>query len=604
MSIISLNEICFSWGGPLLLDHISLTVDKGEKIGLVGRNGMGKSSLLGLLDGTLQIDDGEIKRSPHVVIKKLVQDVPSGTRGSVLDIIKESAVENEHMQEWEIEHRAERLLQELELTPESPFSKLSSGMKRRVLLAQALLHQPDVLLLDEPTNHLDISSITWLEKFIAGYKGAVVFVTHDRKFLQTVANRIVEIERGRLFDWTCNYNTFLERKEAYLASEERQAELFDKKLAEEEIWIRKGIKARRTRNEGRVKALFKMREERRQRKQSMGNVQFQLQNTDKSGQVVIQAKQVQFDIPDRTLINPFSTIINRGDKIGIIGQNGAGKSTLLKLLLKQLEPTTGSVKHGTNLNLIYFDQLREQLDETKTIIDNISDGTDSFTINGKSKNIYSYLQDFLFTPERSRHLVKYLSGGERNRLLLAKLFTKNSNLMVLDEPTNDLDTETLELLEELLVEYAGTIIVVSHDREFLNNVVTSTYYLPGDGDVKEFIGGYDDFERQRLNEVEELKTKQKRSSNTENNAVDKPVANSAKAVPPRKRLSYKEQKELENIPTLIEELENEQATLNNEMSDPEFFKRDNEIISQDMKRLADISEQLSHLYERWEELGE
>ncbi|MFH1300112.1 MAG: ATP-binding cassette domain-containing protein, partial [Planctomycetota bacterium] len=444
---------------------------------------------------------------------------------------------------------------------------------------------------DEPTNHLDIPSIRWLEQFLQTYSGTLLFVTHDRMFLQALATRIVEIDRGHIYDWTCDYDTFLKRKEAFLESEEKQNALFDKKLAEEEIWIRKGIKARRTRNEGRVRALKKLREERSQRRDKVGNVNMQVANASRSGQLVVEAKDVSFSYDSETVIHDFSTLIMRGDKVGIIGRNGAGKTTLLKLLLGELKPDTGTIRLGTNLEILYFDQLREQIDEEKTVVENVGEGQETLEINGKPKHIYGYLQDFLFTPERARRPARFLSGGERNRLLLAKLFKRPTNLMIFDEPTNDLDAETLELLEELISNHPGTLLLVSHDRAFLNNVVTATLVFEEDGQVKEYAGGYDDY----LLQSEYGRATQKNTNGAKGRIEEKSVKTS-KVV----KLSFKEQRELEQIPQRIEELETEQTQLHTAMASPEFFKQSNEIIAEATSRVEAIQQELESLLERWE----
>ncbi|MCA9067572.1 MAG: ATP-binding cassette domain-containing protein, partial [Planctomycetaceae bacterium] len=446
--------------------------------------------------------------------------------------------------------------------------------------------------LDEPTNHLDIESITWLEDFLSKYPNTLIFVTHDRVFLQKLATRIIEVERGRLFDWTCDYQMFLKRKEEFLEAEAKQEELFDKKLAEEERWIRQGIKARRTRNEGRVRALKKMREERRQRKTKVGNVQMQSQAAERSGQLILDAENVNFAYEGQPIVQDFSISLIRGDRVGLIGPNGCGKTTLLKLMLGELQPDSGTIRHGTNLQVAYFDQLRAQLDEDKTAQENVGDGSEQVSINGQNRHVLGYLQDFLFTPERARSLVRYLSGGERNRLLLAKLLTKPSNVLVLDEPTNDLDTETLELLEELLADYAGTLLLVSHDRAFLNNVVTSTVAFEGDGIFREYDGGYDDWLRQRTATLEGEKPTTPKA--------EKPKTKKDK---PRK-LSFKEQRELAELPVRIEQLETEQAELQATMADPSFYRSDGQEIAQVKERFEKLQAELAEVYTRWESLEE
>ncbi|MEQ8638229.1 ATP-binding cassette domain-containing protein [Gimesia maris] len=591
MSLLSMNQVSFTWSGPPLLDEISLEIYEGERIGLLGRNGAGKSTLMKMIAGELDPDDGQIKRDKDVRIARLIQEVPTGCSDRIHDFVTEAATPFfEH--EWEAEHAVERILSRMELNGETRFDALSSGMKRRVLLAASIVQSPDILLLDEPTNHLDIPAIKWLEQFLQSYNGTLLFVTHDRVFLQALATRIIEIDRGKIYDWTCDYDTFLKRKEAFLDAEEKQNALFDKKLAEEEVWIRQGIKARRTRNEGRVRALKKMREERRQRQSRVGNVNMQVATADRSGQLVIEAKNVTFSYGDEPVIQNLSTLISRGDKIGIIGRNGAGKTTLLKLLLGELKPDTGSIRQGTNLEILYFDQLREQIEEEKTVIENVGEGQQTLTINGQPRNIYGYLQDFLFSPERARRPARYLSGGERNRLLLAKLFTKPTNLMVLDEPTNDLDAETLELLEELICNHPGTLLLVSHDRAFLNNVVTATLVFEEGGEVKEYVGGYDDYL------LQSQKDEQAANEKNESQVKAEPQIEKPKVV----KLSFKEERELKEIPQNIEQLEQEQVELQEKMASPEFFKQSAEIIADATSRLSAIQQDLEHLLERWEEL--
>ncbi|MBN73412.1 MAG: ABC transporter ATP-binding protein [Gimesia sp.] len=592
MSLLSLSEVSFTWSGPPLLDGISLEINAGERIGLLGRNGAGKSTLMKIIAGELDQDHGDIKRDKDLRVARLVQEVPAGGAHQIHEFVAEAAAPFfEH--DWEVDHAVDQILARMGLVGDEIFESLSSGMKRRVLLARAIVQAPDILLLDEPTNHLDIPAIKWLEQFLQSYEGTLLFVTHDRVFLQALATRIIEIDRGHMYDWTCDYDTFLKRKEAFLEAEEKQNALFDKKLAEEEVWIRQGIKARRTRNEGRVRALKKMREERKQRRTQVGNVNLQVASADRSGQMVIEAKDVSFSYGDEPVIRNFTTLISRGDKIGIIGRNGAGKTTLLKLMLGDLQPDSGTIRVGTNLEVLYFDQLREQIEEEKTVIENVGEGQETLTIDGKPRNIYGYLQDFLFTPERARRPARFLSGGERNRLLLAKLFKRPANLFVLDEPTNDLDAETLELLEELICNHPATLLLVSHDRAFLNNVVTATLVVDEDGSVKEYAGGYDDYLRQSENSkaFEDKKPESK----------PQPVASLEKPKP-KAKLSYKEERELEQIPQQIEELEQEQTELQSAMSDPDFFKQSSDIITDASNRLQTIQSELERLLERWEEL--
>lgn len=625
MALFSLSDAKIGYGGPPLLDGISLIIESGERIGLLGRNGAGKSTLMKVIAGELDIDDGEIQRQAGLRVARLTQEVPTGDQGTIYDVVAHglgdvgdrlatyhqlshqyaekpddrTAKQLDRLQHeldtsggWDSQQLVERILSRMNLPADSIFSSLSSGMKRRVLLAQALVLEPDILLLDEPTNHLDIESITWLEDFLSKYPNTLIFVTHDRVFLQKLATRIIEVERGRLFDWTCGYQLFLKRKEEFLEAEAKQEELFDKKLAEEERWIRQGIKARRTRNEGRVRALKKMREERRQRKTKVGNVQMQTQAAERSGQLILDAEQVNFAYEGRPIVRDFSITLIRGDRVGLIGPNGCGKTTLLKLILGELQPDSGKLRHGTNLQVAYFDQLRAQLDEDKTAQENVGEGSEQISINGQNRHVLGYLQDFLFTPERARSLVRYLSGGERNRLLLAKLLTKPSNVLVLDEPTNDLDTETLELLEELLGDYQGTLLLVSHDRAFLNNVVTSTVAFEGEGIFQEYDGGYDDWLRQRSAHLE-----------AENPAVTKAEKAKPKKDKPRK-LSYNEQRELTQLPARIEQLETEQAELQATLANPSFYKGDGQEIAQVKERFEKLQAELAEVYTRWETLEE
>ncbi len=555
MALISLRDVSLSFGGPQLLDHVDWHVERGERVCLLGRNGEGKSTLLKLLQGRVEPDDGEVIRQQGLQIATLPQEVPQDLEGSVAEEVARG------LGPQALPSLVDTMLTRMGLDPDARFPALSSGMKRRVLLARSLVTEPDVLLLDEPTNHLDIESIRWLEEFLPRNVGTLVFVTHDRAFLSRLATRIAELDRGHLYDWACDYPTFVKRKEDLLAGEERQDALFDKKLAQEEAWIRQGIKARRTRNEGRVRALKAMREARSQRRSRQGTARIQVQEADRSGSLVIQAEDVQFAYDDRPVIRDLSTSIMRGDKVGIIGPNGSGKTTLLKLLLGELSPSQGAVRLGTHLEIAYFDQLKAGLDEEKTVQQNVSE-YETIPINGQPRHVLGYLQDFLFPPERSRTLVKYLSGGERSRLLLAKLFTRPSNVLVLDEPTNDLDVETLELLESLLVEYQGTVLLVSHDREFLNNVVTSSLVVEPDGRVKEYDGGYDDYLRQR----KEAEPTPETSS--------APEPNSRPSAPSARKLSFKERRELEELPARIETLERTLEGLHAEMADPAFYRQD------------------------------
>ncbi|QDT08480.1 ATP-binding cassette domain-containing protein [Planctomycetes bacterium K23_9] len=596
MSLISIDEVSIGFRGPSLLNSVSAKIERGQKIGLLGRNGAGKTTLLRMLSGKIVPDGGTISIAPRTTIARLTQDVPRDLTGTTKSIVMDGQVHSgDPSEDWEIEHAVESTLSRMELDADAPFESLSSGMKRRVLLARAIAMSPDVLLLDEPTNHLDIPAILWLEDFLSRWKNTLIFITHDRSFLQKLSNRIWEIDRGKIFDWSCDYETFLKRKEQAIAAEEKQNALFDKKLAEEEVWIRQGIKARRTRNEGRVRALKAMRNERTERRTSEGKAKLNLQDASRSGALVAEVKDVSFAYDDRAIVTDFSTTLMRGDKVGIIGRNGAGKTTLLKLLLGQLEPQHGNVRLGTNLQVAYFDQLRDTLDPNKTVQDNVGEGADRLEIGGNTKHILGYLQDFLFTPERARTEVRFLSGGERNRALLAKLMTQPANVIVLDEPTNDLDAETLEMLEEQLAQFAGTLLMVSHDRTFLNNVVTSTIVFEDDG-VNEYVGGYDDWRaaiaRRAETTLPAAKSKGKSSS--------KATVPAAKA--PKKKLSFKEKFELEQLPSQIEELESQIAKLHEEMADPDYFQQGGDKIAVDAEKLKQIENTLSQKFARWEEL--
>ncbi|HEV3344422.1 MAG TPA: ATP-binding cassette domain-containing protein [Pirellulales bacterium] len=590
MAILTLREVSLDFGGPPLLDRVDWTVDRGERICLLGRNGEGKSTLLKLIDGELSPDRGEIVRQQGLRVARLPQEVPQGTGGSVFDEVA-AGLRAAGQEVPGAEHRVEAVLSRMELPPEAMFPSLSAGMKRRVLLAKAIVGEPDILLLDEPTNHLDIDAICWLEDFLLRFGGTLIFVTHDRALLERLATRIVELDRGRLFDWRCDYPTFLERKEAALAAEARQNELFDKRLAQEEVWIRKGIEARRTRNEGRVRALKAMREERRRRRDVQGVARIEAQQGEASGRLVIEAKGVSFAYGQRLVIQELTTSIMRGDKVGIIGSNGSGKTTLLRLLLGELSPRQGTLRHGTRLEVAYFDQLKATLDEERTVQENVTD-YETITFNGQSRHILGYLQDFLFMPERSRTLVRFLSGGERSRLLLARLFTKPSNVLVFDEPTNDLDIETLELLESLLAEYQGTVLLVSHDRAFLNDVVTSTLAIEAGGTIHEYAGGYDDYLLQRP------------AARSAPICLPAPVATKA-ARPQQERppkLTHKEKQELAALPRRIEILEAQRRDLHDAMSNPAFYQRPGTEIAQDNAKLFSLEQELIAAYDRWEAL--
>jgi ATP-binding cassette subfamily F protein uup len=577
------------------------------------------------LNGEIEPDLGQFSLTPGAKVRALPQDVPKDLCGNIHEVVGGGvrpsdwpAGTDEHEIEWQTDHQIKQILSRMELDGARRFESLSSGMKRRVLLARALVSAPDLLLLDEPTNHLDIDAINWLEEFLSKWEGTYIFVTHDRMFLRKLARRILEIDRGRLFDWSCDYETFLLRKETALAAEEKQNALFDKKLAQEEVWIRQGIKARRTRNEGRVRALESMRRTRRERVDAPAKVQLQIQEGARSGALIAEVDQVSFGYAERPILERFSTTIMRGDRIGIIGPNGAGKTTLLRILLGKLAPQSGRVRLGTNLQIAYFDQLREQLDEDKSVQENVGDGYDNIQMNGQSRHVIGYLQDFLFSPERARSLVRFLSGGERNRILLAKLFAKPANVIVLDEPTNDLDAETLELLEERLSEFEGTVLLVSHDRAFLNNVVGSTIVFEPEG-VKEYVGGYDDWLRQRTAAGRAPRAGAKRETPrglepdkpakgaAGESARSSPAPGLAASTPAKKgagrRLSFKEQQELASLPERIEQLETELAALHRAFGEPQFYQQSGEQIAQEQSRLKQRESDLKNAYDRWEELA-
>ena len=625
MAIIGMRNVSWGFGGPPLLDDITFQIEKGERVSLVGRNGVGKSTLLKLIAGEFPPDSGTVWRGSGITVSSLQQDVPAGFGGTIFEVVADGLDESgrilaeynrisrnagagsrpelekrrEELQNklnsdgsWALSSRIENVLSRTGLNPASNFADLSAGMKRRTLFARAVARESDLLMLDEPTNHLDIDTILWMEEFIRQHVKTLLFVTHDRTFLKNIANRILELDRGQLISYDCDYETYLKRRQAALEAEEKQIGNFDKKLSQEEAWIRKGIKARRTRNEGRVTNLEKMRAAYRARRGKIGDIRLQAQEAERTGKLVIEATGLTFSYRQTAIVRDFYTVIMRGDKVGIIGPNGVGKTTLLKILLKQMTPDTGSVRHGTHLQVGYFDQLRAQLDEQKTVWENIGEGNDHIIFNGQKRHVISYLQDFLFSPDRCRTPVYVLSGGERNRLMLAKLFVKPANVLVLDEPTNDLDAETLELLEELLLEYPGTLLLVSHDRSLLNNVVTSTLVFEGNGRVIEYAGGYDDWLVQR----------------PEKENAPKPTKNDGKKKPQKPetrkpaKLGYMQQRELTELPHKIDALESEQKELYAIMSDPLFYKKEKNEIARVKANLERVEKEIEAAYFRWEGL--
>lgn len=626
MPLLRLTNLSIAYGTHALLDNAQFQLDAGERVGLLGRNGEGKSTLMKIIAGTVLPDHGEIWREPQLKLAWLEQipnlpddasiydAVASGlgdlghwiSRYHLLSMTLESSDDKaltelgdlQHQLEthngWHFQQRVEATLSKLDLPGELKISSLSGGWKRRVALAQALVVEPELLLLDEPTNHLDFESISWLEEQLLNFQGAVLFITHDRSFLQKLATRIVDLDRGQLASWQGSYDDYLRRKAAALENEASQNAEFDKKLAQEEVWIRQGIKARRTRNEGRVRALEQLRRERAQRRNTQGTSKLSLEQGQTSGKKVIEVDAMSFTYSDKFIVKDFSTLIQRGDKIGLIGVNGAGKSTLLKLLLKELEPTSGTVTQGTKLQVAYFDQLRDQVDPEITVADAIADGNDFIDIAGNKRHVMSYLGDFLFSPARARSPIKSLSGGEKSRLLLARLFTRPANIIIMDEPTNDLDLETLELLEEKLIEFAGTLLIVSHDRAFLDNVVTSVFVFSGNGEINEFVGGYSDWLTYSTQNKPVLTEKKMASSEK------KPET--ALVAEKKKKLSYKEQKELDNLPDVISELENTQVVLSEKMNNPNFYQQPSQIQDTTLAQLKTIDEQLQHAYQRWNEL--
>lgn len=623
MPLIRLSNVSIAYGTHALLKNSDFQLDPGERVGLLGRNGEGKSTLMKIIAGNVHADNGEVWREPQIKLAWLEQMPDLDDDATIYDAVASGLGElgdwisqYHHLLEtmdggeqslkklgdlqhkleahngWHFQTRVESTLSKLNLPADVKINSLSGGWKRRVALAQALVIEPDVILLDEPTNHLDFESIAWLEEQVLAFQGAVLFVTHDRAFLQKLATRIVDLDRGNLVSWPGNYQDYLRRKAAALEDEANQNAEFDKKLAKEEVWVRQGIKARRTRNEGRVRALKRLRNERAERRNVQGTTKLNLNKGDVSGKKVIEATNVSFGYENKSIINNFSTVIQRGDKIGLLGPNGAGKSTLLKLLLKEIEPTSGEIEQGTKIKLAYFDQLREQLDPEVTVADTVADGNEFLEVAGAQRHVMSYLADFLFTPARARSPVKSLSGGEKNRLLLARLFTKSANVIIMDEPTNDLDLETLEMLEEKLVEYEGTLLLVSHDRAFLDNVVTSVFVFEGEGNVNEYIGGYAEwFALAEQRKQQAIKNKPVESVNKE-----KPKTK------PKKKLSFKDQKELDELPTTIDQLEVEQEKLTIVMSAVGFYKQDQNKIDETLEKVKELEQELEQAYSRWDEL--
>jgi len=619
MSLVTLRDITLGFGHPTLMEDINLRIEEGERIALLGRNGCGKSTLLKLLTEEILPDSGEIQFRTGLAVARMSQDVArniSGTNYAVIasglgkigqqinnyhhfsqqgddpasmDRMHQAQDKIDSANAWHTIQRIEVILSKLLLSGDEDFRSLSGGQSRRVLLGRALVQEPNILLLDEPTNHLDISMIEWLEDFLLAQNTSLVFVSHDRRFVRRLATRIIELERGQLTSWPGDYDEYRKNRELMLAAEIKNEALEDKKLAAEETWIRQGIKARRTRNEGRVRALKELRRQRQARRERVGNVSIAIQHSERSGKIVIEAKDVSYAYDEQAIVKDFSIRIMRGDKIGLLGPNGVGKTTLLRLLLGELKPQNGKVKHGTRLDIAYFDQQRVQLDDNATVIDNLALGKDSVTINGREKHVIGYLQDFLFAPDRARSPVNALSGGEKNRLLLAKMFCRPSNVLVLDEPTNDLDFETLDLLEQLLVDYTGTLLLISHDRSFINDVVTSTLSFEGNGLIDEYVGGYDDWMRQR--------------STAKQEKISEPKTGAAKIRSTKQtKLSYKLQRELDELPQKIEQLEQNQRALHDTMADPDYFKQDKDQITKDQNLLAETDKELEQTYARWEEL--
>ena len=634
MALINLTGAYLSYSDAPLLDHTELHIEPNERVCLVGRNGAGKSTLMKVLAGEQKLDDGRLQVQQDVVVARLEQDPPRDAQGSVFDYVAEGvekvaqqlkdyhdislkiatdpSEQNlakmarlqealDHCDGWRFESRIHQVMEQLNLKEDMALSELSGGWLRTAALARALVSDPDVLLLDEPTNHLDVDTIRWLESFLKEYKGSIVFISHDRAFIRNMATRIVDLDRGILVSWPGDYDKYLEGKEEALRVEEQQNAEFDKRLAQEEVWIRQGIKARRTRNEGRVRALKALRRERAERREVMGTSRIQVDDVSRSGKIVFELENAGYEVDGKVLLKNFTTTIMRGDKIALVGPNGCGKTTLIKLLLGELQPTTGTVRCGTKLDVAYFDQYRAELDPEKTVMDNVAEGKQEVMVAGKPRHILGYLQDFLFHPRRAMTPVKALSGGERNRLLLAKLLLKPNNLLILDEPTNDLDIETLELLEELLAEYQGTLLLVSHDRQFVDNTVTTCWMFEGDGQVSEYVGGYHD-SRQQQEAVFATRAAQQPKAAAKPVEEAKPVAEKPRRTTATVRLSYKQQRELDELPALLEQYETRIAELQAEVENPEFFQKPHQETSRVLNELAEVEQKLETAFERWEEL--
>ena len=629
MPLLKLDKASLHYGTQVLLDEVELNISRGDKLGLLGRNGAGKTTLLKILAGEQALDSGERWLRPGTQMARLQQTLPQADQLSVYDVVAggleeagELLAQYHHLVQgddmdalarvqhkleavdgWNLQQKVETTISQLQLPADASMSELSGGWRRRVALARALVSEPDILLLDEPTNHLDIPAIAWLEEQLRSYRGSLILITHDRRFLQNVVNCIAELDRGHLSLWRGDYRGFLSHREQELAAEERANELFDKKLAQEEVWIRQGIKARRTRNEGRVRALKAMRDERNQRRERQGRADFGVEEASRSGKIVAELQQVSHAFEDKVILSNFNTIVQRGDRIGIVGPNGAGKSTLVKILLGELAPDSGSVKLGSKLEIAYSDQLRGHLDPEKNLIDNVCGGQDFIEINGKRRHAISYLGDFLFSPERVRTPVKALSGGEQNRAILARLFSKPANMLVLDEPTNDLDIETLELLEEILLNFEGTVLLVSHDREFMDNVVTSLLVLKGDGTVEEQAGGYSDWEARGGSLEEKASAEQARQEKAPAETASTDNRRQQQEPAPRKRkLSYKDQRELDALPERIEALETRQAELQEQMGNPDFYQGEHTVVQAVLEEVGKIEQELEQALERWTEL--